>query len=255
MLAGRVAHDQRADADEVAVAVDQRRAAPGTRRRARPQRLVEHVLPVAGERPLRDDPRERRLVDAAVRRDHHRIGFRQAPGRAERDRRRVEGHDRAQQAEAARVIVADDLRRQHAPAVVGDRDLVGLDDQVADRHDQPVAVDQHAAALALAAEGGCAARIGHRSRAHLDHRAQERGGVGGGRHLLRRLRAGFGGGRAGRRERDGHRDGHDQRRERRAQDRVGRGSHGALRRAGAAATPARAFGGAVRAPARRTDPL
>ena len=68
--------------------LDQRRAAPVQRRRRREDRLVEQVFPVAGERPLRHDVRERHVVGAGVIDDHHRIALGELRRIAERQRRR-----------------------------------------------------------------------------------------------------------------------------------------------------------------------
>ena len=62
--AAGVADDQRADADEPAVAVDQGGAAPGRMRRRREQRLSDEVLPAAGEFALGDDARRQRPSSA-----------------------------------------------------------------------------------------------------------------------------------------------------------------------------------------------
>src|SRR6476659_4187356 len=47
--AGRIADDERTHADELAFAVDQRRAAPGRMRRRGEERLIEQIFPAAGE--------------------------------------------------------------------------------------------------------------------------------------------------------------------------------------------------------------
>ena len=63
------------------------------------------------------------------------------------------------------MIVADDPRRQRVSLVVDDVDLVGFDDQIADRQDQPLVVDDDAGSLAIGAQrvGRCARRAGRGS--------------------------------------------------------------------------------------------
>ena len=175
---GRVADDQRADAVEPAVLADQRRAAPVRRRRRREDRLVEQVLPVRRERGAWTR-RTRSVASSAPPPLTIIIGSRSAslaesPSGIGRD---VERHDGSHQAEAGRVVVGDHPRRQRAAAGVDDADLVGLDDQVADGEDQPVVADDDAAAFALGAERGAAARVGHGAGLHLDDRGEERVGV------------------------------------------------------------------------------
>src|SRR5260370_1354747 len=50
-----LADDKRTDADELALAIDQRCPAPGRMGRRGEQRLLEHILPAAGEFALGDD--------------------------------------------------------------------------------------------------------------------------------------------------------------------------------------------------------
>ena len=63
-VAGGVTNNQRADADELAFAIDQGRAAPGRMRRRGEDRLVEQIFPGAGEFAFGGDPRGRGAVDA-----------------------------------------------------------------------------------------------------------------------------------------------------------------------------------------------
>ena len=106
----RFTDDQRTDADQLAVAIDQCRAAPVHRRRARVDRVIELIFPAAGEEPFRYDPCERRAVISGAR-DQHRIPFGDLARVAERNRRGVQRHDAADETEAARMIVSDDGRR------------------------------------------------------------------------------------------------------------------------------------------------
>ena len=55
--------------------------------------------------------------------DHHRVALGELRRFAERQRRDVERHDRAHEAEPGDVIVADDARRQRASLLIDDAHL------------------------------------------------------------------------------------------------------------------------------------
>ena len=115
-------------------------------------RLVDHVLPAAGEHAAARDAHRRHHADAAEARHQHRIALLEVGGLADRQRLDLERLEGAQQPEAGLVIVADHAGR-HGAAGVGDHlGGVRLDHQIADGEHQAVLVDQDAAAFALAAE-------------------------------------------------------------------------------------------------------
>ena len=147
--AARVADDERADADEPAVAADQRRAAPGRVRRRGEDRLVEEVFPAAGELALSDDAGGRHRVGAAEARDQHRIALLNLGRLAERNRRDLDRHERPQQAEPGLVVVSDDARRHCAPVVEADLRRLCLDHEIADGEHETVVVDDDAGAFPL----------------------------------------------------------------------------------------------------------
>ena len=96
---------------------------------------------------------------------------------AERERRYVERPLRAEQAEAALVIVGDDVGCDRLGPDARDRHLARLEDQIADGQDQTAVVDHSTTALALGAERRGGARIGRDQRTDL-HDARERIGLG-----------------------------------------------------------------------------
>ena len=97
--------------------------------------------------------RRRRWRTAAARRWRPRPRRRAAPASMR------SGASACTQAEAGGQVVGDDARR-HAPAVAGDEvDLVGLEDEVADRQHQAVVADQDA--RALRARGRASRSSGH----------------------------------------------------------------------------------------------
>ena len=75
------------------------------------------------------------------------------------------------QAKAGRMIVGEHARRVAAAARIGHLDRIRLDDQVADRQDQPVLADDRARSLALAAERRVAAGVGDGDGLHAHQRA------------------------------------------------------------------------------------
>ena len=77
---------QRADSDEPAVSGEKPGAAPERMRGGGENRLVEEILPIAGEFVLGDDPRFDELA-APARSDHDGIADLRVLGTAERDRR------------------------------------------------------------------------------------------------------------------------------------------------------------------------
>src|SRR5262245_3158990 len=84
VLAAGIADDQRPDANQLAVAVDQRGAAPGEMRRGSKDRVVEEVLPAAGKLASRHDPNSLRVGGAAGASRNYRIALAQLGGLAER---------------------------------------------------------------------------------------------------------------------------------------------------------------------------
>ena len=92
--------------------------------------------------------------------DHHRIARGELRRIAERQRRRRERCDGADEAEAGRMVVGDDARRNALALLVDETHFVGFDDQIADRDDQSVVADHDASAFALLAESRAAARVG-----------------------------------------------------------------------------------------------
>ena len=76
------------------------------------------------------------------------------------------------------MVVGDDARGKDASLLVDEAHLVGLDDQVADRHDETVVADHDTGALAFLSEGRAAARVRHRSGTDLEDRFEEPFGVG-----------------------------------------------------------------------------
>jgi hypothetical protein len=142
--ASRLANDERADADELAFAIDQRCPAPGRMGRRREERLVQQIFPAAGEFALPDDIGAGHHGRTTEARDQHWVAFLHVGGLAQRHRLVFERFDRAQQAEARFMVVADDVCRHGPPVVVDDFGGVGLDHQVADRQDEAVTVDKDA---------------------------------------------------------------------------------------------------------------
>src|SRR6185369_8082366 len=104
---------------------------------------------------------------------------------AERRRRDAERRERLHETEAGSLVVGDDAGGNAATVAGDELDLVGLEDEVADRQDDAVVADQDARALALLAERRDRACVLDRHDLQADD-----GGVGPGQRLLVRLEAG-----------------------------------------------------------------
>jgi hypothetical protein len=186
LAAERVVDQQRADAHQLASRVEQRCAAVVGARRRREQRVVDAVLPVAGEDPPRDHARGAELRRRLAADDEQVVFGCDRARRAERRRGNVHRCQRLQQTKAGGEVVADDARRQVAAVALQQLHLVGFEDQVADGEYQAVGRDDDAGALAHAAERVVRLRVRHGQRLHADD------GVGGALERLR-LRFEFGG--------------------------------------------------------------
>jgi len=164
---GGVANDERADPEKLALRADERRARPFLDRWVGEDRRVEQVFPAAGEGPARHDVYKRRRI-ARRRCNHHRgIALGERGRIAELERLAASRGEKAQQREAARMVVGRDRRRQHAP--IGGRDLnrFRLDHEIPDGEHEPFA-DQDARAAPLGAQRGGAAGVRPDLRLHPD---------------------------------------------------------------------------------------
>src|ERR1700694_327538 len=75
LFACGAAAEERADADELALAADQCRSAPGPVRRRGEDRLVQQIFPGAGEFAAREDESGRCILPAAEARDHDAVAL------------------------------------------------------------------------------------------------------------------------------------------------------------------------------------
>ena len=135
---------QRADAEQLAVTVEQRRTAPGRVRRRGEDRLVDEIFPVAGEFLLGDDVGVDMLADTVG--ERHGVADIGLPGVAELDRRQAERRQRLHQAEAGLLIVGQRMRGNHSAVLVGQPDFLGLGDQIADGEHHAILADEDAIA-------------------------------------------------------------------------------------------------------------
>ena len=133
---------KRADADERAVAGDERGAAPVGMGGAGEDRLVEEIFPIAGEFLLGRDPRRHRALPAAAAGDDHALADPDPRRAAERQRRQVEPAQRLDQAEAGLLVIGQRMARDGAAVIGVDPDRLGLGDEIADGEDQPVVADR-----------------------------------------------------------------------------------------------------------------
>ena len=159
---------------QIAARPDQRGAAPVRMRRRGEDRLVEHVLPVAGEFLLAR--RRAPPPNAAARR-------RRRPPRARRPAARPTARSAIGSAGRAAPAPAPGRSRSpgrkpstwpgHDAAVAqGEPDLLGLGDQIADGEHDAVFADQHAVAGALGAERLGGEGVGRHDRADADDGAE-----------------------------------------------------------------------------------
>ncbi len=163
-------------------------------RRRGVDRLVEQIFPVADELALADHECRNHIAGAAAARDHHDVFLFDVGDLAERERLDLEWLDRAQQAKARLMIIADDTGREGASVIGDDLGRIGLDHQIADRQDEPVGIDQDASAFAIAPETLHRATLGIDVGLDLDHRRDQ---------VLERAGFGRGGGAGGAQERCG----------------------------------------------------
>jgi hypothetical protein len=165
-------HEQRPDADELAVAVEQCRAAPLRMRGRREERLVEHVLPVAREFASRNEPRLERMRAAAMA-DH--VDLAADRGRraaTARQRGCVERAERQHQAEPGDLVIRERMRGHGDARAVREPYAARFGDEVADRQHEPVGADHDAVADALGAEDARGESLVRNLRVHQHDRIQ-----------------------------------------------------------------------------------
>jgi len=165
-------HQQRPDADQVALRVEQRRAAPLRMGRRGEQRLVEHVLPVAGKFLLCDDPRPEGVGAAAVSDHEGRIADLDVGCQTALKVRGSQLAQRLDQAEPGRLVVGERVAGHGGAAIGGEPDLRCLVDEVADREHEAVLADHRAVTAALGPERGSAVGIFRNFGANQHHRVE-----------------------------------------------------------------------------------
>ena len=144
-------NEKRADRGELAVGADQRRAAPLRVRRRGEERLVEHVLPVAGELALREYCRFQGVRAPAVSGHHYVLADADRRRAAALDRLHAKFAERLHQPESRRLVVGEHRAAHHRALRGREPDDACLGDEIADREDQAV-LDDDAVAGALGAE-------------------------------------------------------------------------------------------------------
>src|SRR5579872_203909 len=143
--------EQRADAEQFAVASNQASAAPKRMRRSGENRLIEQIFPIAGELLFADNMRLDRLSPAAACDDDGIAGLHVAHP-AKLQGRQVETAQRLDQAKAALLIVSQRVRRNDAAVIAGQPNALRFGDQIADGEDKAAVLDHDAIAGALRAE-------------------------------------------------------------------------------------------------------
>ena len=141
-------------------------------RRRREDRLVEHILPVAGELLLGDDARGHRVLAPAGAGHHHALADLGILGAAERQGRQIEASQRLQQAEAGLLVEGQHVAGNDASAAVADPDGLGLGDQIADGEHQAVVADDDAVPRPLGAQRLGGEGVGGDDRLDADDRGQ-----------------------------------------------------------------------------------
>ena len=114
-------------------------------------RLVEKIFPIAGEFLLADNHRAHRFCPGAGG-DRHGIAELGLARAAELERRAIEVAQRLDEAEAGLRIDGERVSRGDPALSVGEPDVLGLGDQIADRQHKAALADDDAAAGALLAE-------------------------------------------------------------------------------------------------------
>ena len=111
-------------------------------RRRGEQRLVEHILPIARELALGDDPGIEHVAEATMaHRDDSRPG-RDCAGRTARQRRQSQLPQRQDEAEARGVVESEGMSRYDGAVDSGEPDRFRLGDEVADCEKQAVLADE-----------------------------------------------------------------------------------------------------------------
>ena len=131
--------------------VDRAGAAPERMGGGREDRLVEEILPVAGELLLADHHRVDRLGPGAGR-DRHRIAELRLARAPELERRTIERAKRLHEAEAGLAVDRERVAGGDAAFGVGEPHVLGLHDQIADRQHKTALADDDAAARPLLAQ-------------------------------------------------------------------------------------------------------
>src|SRR3569832_2238960 len=121
-------------------------------RRGDEDRLIEQILPVAGELLLGDDRRAHRIA-GAVDKGH---GIAQAcrTGFAQRQGRQIELPQRLDKTKATLLVVSERVAGDDATILRCEPHLLSLGDEVPDGEDEALLGDHHAAAFAPRAKAG-----------------------------------------------------------------------------------------------------
>src|SRR5260370_1124115 len=183
---------ERADAEQLPRCSDHCGAAPIRVGRRRKDRLVQHVLPIAGKFLLGDDARRDRAL-ASPHPGHDDAIVDPCPGRAaDRQRGRVEPRQRLHQTEAGLLVIRKSVALDRGADARAEPDRFRFRDEVSDREHEPAIADHHAVPGALSSEHLCGKTIlrYHRAQAHhgADRNLEVEGVVGGTPLVVRRPR-------------------------------------------------------------------
>src|ERR1700722_16319328 len=162
---------QRADADQFTAARDQPGAAPIGMRGIGEERLVEQILPMAGEFLPGGDVAGDRARASAGAADPHAVADLGGRGRAERQRGAIDVAKPLHQSETGHRIKAERMAFDHAAIAEMKPHGFGLGDEIADGEHQSV-VDHDAIARALGAQRVCAEGVRGDDRMQADHRGK-----------------------------------------------------------------------------------
>jgi len=156
-VGGALLHTQRADPDQFAGLINQRRAAPVRVGRRHEERFFQIVFPIAGERRPGEQPARLGVGAAAGARGDDPVFAAKQTRVSNRQRRQVQWLERVHQAKSRRLVGAEDMSRHAASIACGEDHLVRFGDQVADRQNQAFDADDDSVADAV-----CAKRLGGR---------------------------------------------------------------------------------------------